>query len=520
MGSGQVPSGSETGRSDELTLEAGRIWAGLKPVLRASLGSDVVRSWIEPLTVLGASDSHVRLGAPNSVASSRVRVQYLPQIQKMWQGADPAERRLIVEQRPQQRAGQAPGQGVGHGNGEGAGRNAAGGTTAAGARSDAVGSSATGYQSGFGSESQGADVVEMKPRALGLIARTAVLRTFDGLAVGPDNRVAAAIARRVAENRPRGELVCLCGPHGIGKTHLMEAIVNRAREVHPDAEVRLVTAGAFTEAFTQALRAQTLPAFKAAVRTQGVLLIDDIHLILGKNATQSELFQTILSVTQAGGTVVVTAEAAPDGLPGLTARERSILSGGFLAQIREPDFEQRRAIARLKVDGYRQDNPGFDPPEEALDVIAARVHGTGRDVEGAVKLVFAATELVGQEADMEQIQRVLSEDAVVALPAARSLTVDQIKKRLAACYNMSVEDLTGQCRRRAIARPRQLAMYLARKIAGRSFPDIGARFGGRDHTTVMHAVRKVEELMLAEPAYAREVQDVTRKLMNPDGPRA
>lgn len=508
MGSGQVSSGSEAGRGDELTLEAGRIWAGLKPVLRAGLGPDVVRSWIEPLVVLGASDTHVRLGAPNSVASSRVRVQYLPQIQKMWQGADTAQRRLIVEQRPQQRAGQAIANAGAQDGSEG--------STAAGTVSGAVSSSATGYQS----DSQGADVVEMKPRALGLIARTAVLRTFDGLAVGPDNRVAAAIARRVAENRPRGELVCLCGPHGIGKTHLMEAIVNRAREVHPDAEVRLVTAGAFTEAFTQALRAQTLPAFKAAVRTQGVLLIDDIHLILGKNATQSELFQTILSVTQAGGTVVVTAEAAPDGLPGLTARERSILSGGFLAQIREPDFEQRRAIARLKVDGYRNDNPGFDPPEEALDVIAARVHGTGRDVEGAVKLVFAATELVGQEADMEQIQRVLSEDAVVALPAARSLTVDQIKKRLAACYNMSVEDLTGQCRRRAIARPRQLAMYLARKIAGRSFPDIGARFGGRDHTTVMHAVRKVEELMMAEPAYAREVQDVTRKLMNPESPRA
>lgn len=507
MGSGQMSSGSEAGRSDELTLEAGRIWAGLKPVFRAGLGSDVVRSWIEPLTVLGATDAHVRLGAPNSVASSRVRVQYLPQIQKMWQGADPAQRRLIVEQRLQQRAAQA------------GGPASAEGLSAADTGTGAVATSATGYLGGFAGDSQGADVVEMKPRPLGLIARTAVLRTFDGLAVGPDNRVAAAIARRVAENRPRGELVCLCGPHGIGKTHLMEAIVNRAREVHPDAEVRLVTAGAFTEAFTQALRAQTLPAFKAAVRTQGVLLIDDIHLILGKNATQSELFQTILSVTQAGGTVVVTAEAAPDGLSGLTARERSILSGGFLAQIREPDFEQRRAIARLKMDTYRQDNPGFDPPEESLDVIAARVHGTGRDVEGAVKLVFAATELVGQEADMEQIQRVLSEDAVVALPAARSLTVDQIKKRLAACYNMSVEDLTGQCRRRAIARPRQLAMYLARKIAGRSFPDIGARFGGRDHTTVMHAVRKVEELMLAEPAYAREVQDVTRKLMNPESPR-
>lgn len=508
MGSGQVSSGNEAGRSNELTLEAGRIWAGLKPVLRAGLGSDVVRSWIEPLVILGATETHVRLGAPNSVASSRVRVEYLPQIQKMWLAADRAQRRLIVEQRPQQRASQGAGQAAGEGS------------AAADGTSVAASGSATGYHGQHHGDFQSAEVVEMKPRALGLIARSAVLRTFDGLAIGPDNRVAAAIARRVAENRPRGELVCLCGPHGIGKTHMLEAIVNRAREVHPEAEVRLITAGAFTEAFTQSLRAQTLPAFKAAVRTQGVLLIDDIHLILGKNATQSELFQTILSVTQAGGTVVVTAEAAPDGLPGLTARERSILSGGFLAQIREPDFEQRRAIARLKVDGYRHDNPGFDPPVEALDVIAARVHGTGRDVEGAVKLVFAATELVGQEADMEQIQRVLSEDAVVALPAARSLTVDQIKKRLAACYNMSVEDLTGQCRRRAIARPRQLAMYLARKIAGRSFPDIGARFGGRDHTTVMHAVRKVEELMLAEPAYAREVQDVTRKLMNPDSPRA
>jgi chromosomal replication initiator protein len=495
------------GRTDgDVTLEAARLWQSAAPAIRASLGADVVRSWIDPLVVLGANETHVRLGAPNPVAAGRVRVELLPRLQKIWLGVDSAGRRLVVEQRV-----------------AGAGKAGARADGRSDSRADNFGAKGAGAASAGRSEaaavSGGAQVVELRPRALGVITRTNGQRTFATFATGPENRVATAIARRVAESRPTGELVCLCGPHGIGKTHLLEAIVHRAGEAQPDLAVRMVTAGDFIEAFTSAIRAQTLPAFKEAVRSATVLLIDDIHVIIGKPATQSELFQTIQAVMARGGTVVVTADAAPDSLPGLSPRERSILAGGFLAQLREPDFAQRRAIAALKAAAFGAEHPQFVLSDEALDLVAARVHGTGRDVEGVVKMVFAATALVGQEASMEQVQRILSEDAPAALPPGRAPTVEQIKRRLAACYNLTVEDLTGQCRRRNVARPRQLAMYLARKIANRSFPDIGARFGGRDHTTVIHAVRKVEELMLAEPAYAREVQDVTRRLLNPDQPK-
>jgi chromosomal replication initiator protein len=495
-----IGASGPAGRPDaDPTAEAARLWQSAAPAVRASLGAELVRSWIDPLVILGATDTHVRLGAPNPVAVGRVRVEMLPRLQKIWLGVDPAGRRLVVEQR-------VTGSGKAGARAEAAGKSLAGGRQP----------SQAGSTSGSASGSTGAQVVELRPRALGVITRTNGQRTFATFATGPENRVATAIARRVAESRPTGELVCLCGPHGIGKTHLLEAIVHRAGETQPELAVRMVTAGDFIEAFTSAIRAQTLPAFKEAVRSATVLLIDDIHVIIGKPATQIELFQTIQAVMARGGTVVVTADAAPDSLPGLSARERSILAGGFLAQLREPDFAQRRAIAALKTAAFAAENPQFVLSDEALDLVAARVHGTGRDVEGVVKLVFAATVLVGQEASMEQVQRILSEDAPAALPPGRAPTVEQIKRRLAACYNLSVEDLTGQCRRRNVARPRQLAMYLARKIANRSYPDIGARFGGRDHTTVIHAVRKVEELMLAEPAYAREVQDVTRRLLNPD----
>lgn len=515
MSSGAGASGP-SGRSEaELTVEVRALWASLTPVIQASLGADVVRSWIAPLTVLGASATLVRLGAPNPVAASRVRVEMLPRLQRLWSEVDPLRRRLMVEQRPARARGTTD-RGADRAETVRAEPARSDGTRSDGTRAD--GTRADGTRAD-GTRASAADVVALRPRPLDLTPACRTLRTFDGFAIGPENRMAAAIARRVAETAPAGELVCLYGPNGVGKTHLLQAIVARAREVQPDAAVRLVVSTDFVEAFTSAIRAQTLPAFKEAVRSAAVLLVDDIHLIIGKPATQVELFQTIQAVIHRGGTVVLTSDTPPDGLSGLSGRERSILCGGFLAALREPDFAQRRAIAALKVAAHRSAHPEFDPPDAALDLMAARVHGTGRDVEGVVKLVFAATALVGQEANMEQIQRVLSDEVVVALPPGRAPTVEQIKRRLAACYNLTVEDLTGQCRRRNVARPRQLAMYLARKMANRSFPDIGARFGGRDHTTVIHAVRKVEELMLAEPAYAREVQEVTRRLLAPEPAR-
>jgi chromosomal replication initiator protein len=494
MRSDNEGTGATAPDGEALTSQAARLWAELRPQVRGVLGSDAMKSWIDPLTVLGACATQVRLAAANPVASARIRTDFLPTIQRLWTSRDPMGRRLLVEIRPGARA--TPDRGP---------RRTATALPTAPERKTSVLTviEPTGYA---------------PVRTPGAPRPARVLRSFDGFAVGEENRVAVTICRRVAEQAPRRELVCVSGPNGVGKTHLLEAIVARAQEAQPDHSALFLSAHEFVEGFTTALRAQNVNNFKDAIRTGAILVIDDIQFIIGKAASQLELFQTIAAVNGCGGTVVLSCDGPPEAIPGLTPRERSVLAGAFPAPIREPGHSLRREVARIKMAEFGREYEGFAVDGMVLDLIAARVAGTGRDVEGVVKSVIGQTAMVQVEATMDQVQRILAETAVAAIQT-RALTVDQIKKRIAVCYSLSVDDLIGQCRKRSLARPRQLAMYLARKMANRSFPDIAARFGGRDHTTVMHAVKTVERLMLTEPAYAREVQDVVARITTMDKDR-
>jgi chromosomal replication initiator protein len=290
---------------------------------------------------------------------------------------------------------------------------------------------------------------------------------------------------------------------------LLEAIAHQLRETAPRRKVLMLTAQRFLNEFQSALRDRDTAPFKAALRGSDVLLIDDLQIICGKTATQDEFFQTLGELVSRGRTVICSADAPAEALQGLNARMRCILQGGFTARIGEPDFALRRAIATRKMEELNGRSNGFSLPAEALDLIAARITGTGRAIEGTIKQVFAASALIGREADMEVVVEALSGNWS---PPEKSVPVDVIKRRVAAFFDLTLDDLVSARRHRAVARPRQIAMYFCKRLTRRSFPDIGQRFGGRDHTTVMHAVKRIEELAAGDATFAAELVEIGRKI--------
>jgi chromosomal replication initiator protein len=468
-GIGHSASGPDTGQT-HLCIAAS-LWAAALPRLRSEVGADAFKAWIEPLRVCAADTSSITLGAPNGYAVSRLTTDYLHRLQARWSALDSSGRRVrlvVAEMLSSEIADQS-------------------------AHDDA----AIDVQTMFSSEP--ADPIDL----------TASARTFANFEVGEANQVAVAIAHRVASEPGNGDVVYFHGLHGAGKTHLLEAIAHHVRETSPKRKVLMLTAQRFLNEFQSALRDRDTGPFKAALRGTDVLLIDDLQLICGKVATQDEFFQTLDDLVSRGRTVVCSADVPSDGLVGISPRMRCVLQGGFTAKINEPDFALRRAIAARKVAELGARRGEFKLPSEALDLIAARVIGTGRAVEGAIKQVFAASALIGREADMEVVVEALSGSWTAP---EKSVPVDTIKRRVAAFFDLSLDDLISQRRHRAVARPRQIAMYFCKRLTRRSFPDIGQRFGGRDHTTVMHAVKRIEELAAVDAAFAAELAEIGRKI--------
>jgi chromosomal replication initiator protein len=445
---------------------ANALWSSALPRLRGELGSDVYKAWIEPLRVVAADHVSMTLGAPNGYAVTRLTIDYLHRLQARWSALDPLGRRIRL-------------------------------VVADAASEEFVEQEATIAEEDFAAPP--VDPVEL----------CAPVRTFANYEVGEANRVAVAIAKRVAEEPSNGDVVYFHGLHGAGKTHLLEAISHHLREHSPRRKVLMLTAQRFLNEFQSALRDRDTAPFKAALRGTDVLLIDDLQLICGKSATQEEFFQTLGDLVSRGRTVVCSADVPVEALQGLNSRMRCILQGGFTARINEPDFALRRAIAARKVLELNSRSNGFSLSKEALDIIAARVIGTGRAIEGTIKQVFAASALIGREADMEVVVETLSDGWKAP---EKSVPVETIKRRVAAFFDLSIEDLVSQRRHRAVARPRQIAMYFCKRLTRRSFPDIGQRFGGRDHTTVMHAVKRIEELALTDAAFAAELVEIGRKI--------
>lgn len=343
---------------------------------------------------------------------------------------------------------------------------------------------------------------EVSPLRDGLNLRHA----FDDFVIGASNHLAFSAARAMGEAAdPLFNPLYIHGATGQGKTHLLHAIADAYLTNFPGHNIIYMSAEKFMMEFVTAMRANDSMAFKARLRAARLLLIDDIQFIAGKGSTQEEFLHTINELAGSGARIVISADRAPHHLDAIDPRILSRLAGGLVADIQPADFDLRRAILEAK----RAAAGDAEIPDVVLDFLSRSIRTNVRELEGAFNKLLAYAQLTGRAVDMEFAQVMLA-DSVRA--NARRITVDEIQKACAAHYRIEPSEMRSKRRARAVARPRQVAMYLAKKMTPRSLPEIGRIFGGRDHSTVIHAVRTIEQLRQTNPDIDADIRTLQRQL--------
>jgi len=432
--------------------EVAKAWSTVRGHLRESAGVRLFDQWLKPIELVDGSDSDaVRLALPSAFMTNWVRNHYADRLFQEFRSILPDVRSVSIE------------------------------TRVASARPAILSVEAT----------------DAAPAPVERSARPQLdpRFTFDRFVVDQSNRVAFNAARALAEpGPPRFSPLFIHSATGQGKTHLMHAIGAAYLEACPDANVIVMSAERFMFEFVQAVRARAqrqndrdTHAFKARLRAADLLIIDDVQFIAGKDSTQEEFFHTVSEVMAAGKRLVISADRCPQGLDGIEARITSRLSVGLVADIKAPDLTLRRAVLDRKL----ADLPDARVPEDVLDLLAARISANIRDLEGSLNRLIAYAQLTGEAIDMDFAVATLGD---VLRGAERRVTIDEIQRAVSAHFELKPIDLVSARRAVVVARPRQIAMYLAKRLTTRSLPEIGRKFGGRDHSTVIHAVRRIEEL--------------------------
>ena len=326
--------------------------------------------------------------------------------------------------------------------------------------------------------------------------------TFANFVVGKPNELAFAVARRTAESeRVAFNPLFLYGGVGLGKTHLMHAIAWHIHQQNPARKVMYLSAEKFMNRFVQALRFRDTISFKEQFRSVDVLMIDDVQFISGKESTQEEFFHTFNALVEDGRQVIVSADKSPTDLEGMEERLRSRLGWGMVADIHPADYELRLGILQSKAEQAQ-----VEISDKVLEFMAHRIVSNVRELEGALNRILAHAMLIGREITIDSTADLLAD---LLRASNRQINVDVIQKRVAAHYGVRVSEMFSARRARNIARPRQIAMYLAKNHTSLSYPEIGRQFGGRDHTTVMHAVKTIENLMTSNAQLAEDVELIT-----------
>ncbi len=334
--------------------------------------------------------------------------------------------------------------------------------------------------------------------------------TFDNFVVGKPNELAHAAARRVAEGRDVGfNPLFLYGGVGLGKTHLMHAIAWEKRHSSPDSRILYLSAEQFMYRFVSALRFKEMHGFKEMFRSVDMLMVDDVQFIAGKDSTQDEFFHTFNALIDQHKQIVISADRAPGEIDGLEERIKSRLQWGLVVDLHPTDYELRLGILQAKAEMQIAQNPGIAIGPGVMEFLAHRISSNVRVLEGALTRLFAFASLVGREINLDMTQECLAD---ILRASERKVTIDEIIRKVADHYNLRMSDMLSARRARSVARPRQVAMYLSKTLTSKSLPDIGRRFGGRDHTTVIHAVRKIEELKKTDSQIAEDVELLRRML--------
>ncbi len=334
--------------------------------------------------------------------------------------------------------------------------------------------------------------------------------TFDQFVVGKPNELAHAAAKRVAEGGPvTFNPLFLYGGVGLGKTHLMHAMAHELQERRPDLNVLYLSAEQFMYRFIQALRVNKMMDFKQLFRSVDVLMVDDVQFIAGKDSTQEEFFHTFNALVSANKQIVISADRAPGEIKELEERIKSRMQCGLVVDLHPTDYELRLGILQSKLPYYRTQYPGVVLNDGVLEFLAHRISKNVRVLEGALTRLFAFASLVGKPVTLELTQDCLAD---ILRDSDRKVSIDEIQRRVSEHFNVRLSELIGPKRVRTIARPRQIAMYLCKQLTSRSLPEIGRRFGGRDHTTVMHGVRRIEELRMTDSQLSDDLELLRRAL--------
>ncbi|MBM1220492.1 chromosomal replication initiator protein DnaA [Ponticoccus sp. SC2-23] len=352
------------------------------------------------------------------------------------------------------------------------------------------------------------DGIRMKDsgNGIGLDARF----TFDTFVVGKPNELAHAAARRVAEGGAVSfNPLFLYGGVGLGKTHLMHAIAHELRARRPEFNVLYLSAEQFMYRFITALREKRMMDFKQLFRSVDVLMVDDVQFMAGKDSTQEEFFHTFNALVDGHKQIIISADRAPGDIADLEDRIKSRLQCGLVVDLHPTDYELRLGILQTKAQLYRSEYPNLEIRDGVLEFLAHRISSNVRVLEGALTRLFAFASLVGKPITMELVQDCLAD---VLKASDRKITIEEIQRKVSDHYNIRLSDLVGPKRLRIYARPRQVAMYLAKQHTSRSLPEIGRRFGKRDHTTVMHGIKRIEELMATDSQIAEDVELLRRAL--------
>ena len=475
------------GKTDTMSdsMRAGAIWERVGRRLRAELGEDVFSSWFKSIEIDLAETDAVRLSVPTRFLKSWIDHHYKDRIISRWseEAGQPvaidimvrtaAGARAVVRPRPVEEvarpAAPAPAPQRHDGTHLSAVQNTLGGSP-------------------------------LDPRL-----------TFETFVQGRSNTLARAAALQVAQSRPTDAVLFnplyIHAGVGLGKTHLLQAVAGTAQA--GGRRVLYLTAEKFTFGFVAALKNQTAIAFKEALRNIDLLIIDDLQFLQGKQ-TQAEFCHTLNALIDAGRQIVVAGDRPPSDLENLDERVRSRLAGGLTVEIGALDENLRFDILKQKLAHARAQHPGFDVPPTVMSYVAKNVTQNGRDLDGAFNRLIATNRLTNQPVTIEMAERSIRDLVRIAEP--KRVKIEDIQKIVAQHYNVSRSDILSSRRTATVVRPRQIAMYLAKTMTLRSLPEIGRRFGGRDHTTVLHAVRKIEGLVGQDPALSEEVEALKRRL--------
>jgi chromosomal replication initiator protein len=471
-------------------------WARVRGRLQSEVGDIEYRTWLRQMSLVGLDGDEVTVRLPTRFLRDWVRSHYGERLNALWQAENWRVRRVDI------RVGATAGSAAGLAESLGATGHDAAAT---------AGMAPLAAQEAAAKEAPAVrPAADEKPEPRSDAASPLDARfTFESFVVGKPNEFAYACARRVAEKPASAGFnpLFLYGGVGLGKTHLMHAI---AWELSAGAEQRIPVSFAYMSAekfmyrFISALRSQSTMEFKEELRGVDVLMIDDLQFLIGKEATQEEFFHTFNALVDAGKQIVVSADKSPSDLSGLEERVRTRLGSGMVADLHATTYELRISILETKAARF-----AAAVPHKVFEFLAHKITSNIRELEGALNRLVAHANLFGRAITLESTQELLHD---ILKAHDRRVTIEEIQKRVSEHWNIRLTDMSSARRARAVARPRQVAMYLAKQLTSRSLPEIGRKFGNRDHTTVMHAVQRVTELMERDAAFAEDVELLRRML--------